>query len=89
MVRTMRDEILATIDAIRPALQADGGDIEFHDVDETTGVVSVALKGACAGCPSSNTTLEFGVQRIMRDRIEGVTAVVNITDNSSHGGACH
>ncbi len=46
MVRTMRDKILATIEAIRPALQADGGDIEFHDVDEATGVVSVALKGA-------------------------------------------
>ena len=56
MVCTMRDKILATIEAIRPALQADGGDIEFHDVDEATGVVSVALKGACAGCPSSNST---------------------------------
>ena len=89
MGRTMRDKVLATIEAIRPALQADGGDIEFHDVDEVTGVVSVALKGACAGCPSSNSTLKFGVERIMRDRIDGVTAVVNVTDNYSPEGECH
>jgi len=89
MVSTMRDQILTTIDAIRPALQADGGDIEFRDVDEVTGVVSVALKGACAGCPSSNTTLKFGVERIMRDRIDGVTAVVNVTDDYSPDGACN
>lgn len=88
MVRTMRDKILATIEAIRPALQADGGDIEFHDVDEASGVVSVALQGACAGCPSSNTTLKFGVERIMRDRIDGVTAVINVADNSTPEGAC-
>ncbi len=89
MVRTMRDKILATIEAIRPALQADGGDIEFRDVEESTGVVWVALKGACAGCPSSNITLEFGVERIMRDRIDGVTQVVNVTDNSSPDATCH
>ena len=89
MVATMRDKILTTIEAIRPALQADGGDIEFRDVDELTGVVSVALKGACVGCPSSNTTLRFGVERIMRDRVDGVTAVVNVTDNYSPDGECH
>jgi len=88
MVPTMRDKILATIEAIRPALQADGGDIEFRDVDEVSGVVSVALKGACAGCPSSNTTLKFGVERIMRDRIDGVTEVLNVTDNYSPDSVC-
>ncbi|MGA9278610.1 NifU family protein [Ilumatobacter sp.] len=76
----MRDKILATIEVIRPALQADGGDIEFHDVNEQTGVVEVRLKGACVGCPSSNQTLKVGVERIMRDRIDGVTAVINIAD---------
>jgi Fe-S cluster biogenesis protein NfuA len=74
----MREQVAAAIDVIRPALQADGGDIVLHDVDESTGVVMVALVGACAGCPSSSTTLEFGVGRILRDRIDGVTAVVNV-----------
>lgn len=88
MIATMRDQILTTIEAIRPALQADGGDIEFRDVDEATGVVSVALKGACVGCPSSDVTLKAGVERIMRDRVDGVTSVVNVTDNFVDGAAC-
>ena len=74
----MREQVEATIAIIRPALQADGGDIVLHDVDEATGLVSVELTGACVGCPSSNTTLKAGVERIMRDRVDGVTAVVNI-----------
>ena len=78
MVVVMREQVEATIAIIRPALQADGGDIVLHDVDETTGLVSVELTGACVGCPSSNTTLKAGVERIMRDRVDGVTAVVNI-----------
>jgi len=74
----MREQVEATIGIIRPALQADGGDIVLVDVDEATGLVSVELVGACAGCPSSNQTLKAGVERIMRDRVDGVTAVVNI-----------
>ncbi len=78
MVVVMREQVEATIGAIRPALQADGGDIVLHGVDEATGVVSVELVGACAGCPSSGQTLKVGVERIMRDRVDGVTAVVNV-----------
>ena len=78
MVVVRREQVEATIAIIRPALQADGGDIVLHDVDEATGLVSVELTGACVGCPSSNTTLKAGVERIMRDRVDGVTAVVNI-----------
>ncbi len=80
MVVVMRDEVEAIIEIIRPALQADGGDIVLRDVDETTGLVSVELVGACVGCPSSNQTLKAGVERIMRDRVDGVTAVVNVAD---------
>ena len=76
----MRDQVEATIEIIRPALQADGGDIVLRDVDEATGLVSVELVGACAGCPSSNQTLKAGVERILRDRVDGVTAVVNVAD---------
>lgn len=80
MVIVMREQVEATIAVIRPALQADGGDIVLHDVDEVTGLVSVELVGACVGCPSSNQTLKAGVERIMRDRVDGVTSVVNIAD---------
>ena len=74
----MRDQVEATLEIIRTALQADGGDIVLHDVDEVSGLVSVELIGACAGCPSSNVTLKAGVERIMRDRVDGVTAVIDI-----------
>jgi Fe-S cluster biogenesis protein NfuA len=78
MGAAMREQVEATIEVIRPALQADGGDIVLHDVDEITGIVSVALVGACAGCPSSTQTLKAGVERIMRDRVDGVTCVVDV-----------
>ena len=80
MVVVMREQVEATIEVIRPALQADGGDIVLRDVDEVTGLVSVELVGACVGCPSSNVTLKAGVERIMRDRVDGVTAVVNVAE---------
>jgi hypothetical protein len=74
----MRKQVEETIEAIRPALQADGGDIVLRDVDETTGVVSVELVGACGTCPASSQTLKAGVERIMRDRVDGVTEVVAV-----------
>ena len=82
MACTMRDKILATIEAIRPALQADGGDIILHAVHEDTGLVEVELIGACVGCPAAGQTLKVGVERIMRDRIDGVTKVVNIAEQA-------
>ncbi len=74
----MRQQVEETIEVIRPALQADGGDIILRDVDEVTGVVSVTLIGACGTCPASSNTLKAGIERIMRDRIDGVTEVVNV-----------
>jgi Fe-S cluster biogenesis protein NfuA len=83
MGSAMRDQVEATIEVIRPALQADGGDIVLHDVDETTGVVSVELVGACVGCPASTQTMKAGIERIMRDRVDGVTQVVNIAEEAA------
>jgi Fe-S cluster biogenesis protein NfuA len=74
----MRALVEETIEVIRPALQADGGDIVLRDVDEDTGVVSVTLVGACVSCPASSQTLKAGIERIMKDRIDGVTEVVNV-----------
>jgi Fe-S cluster biogenesis protein NfuA len=78
MVVAMREQVEATIEVIRPALRADGGDIVLHDVDPTTGLVWVELTGACAGCPGSTQTLKVGVERILRDRVDGVTEVVDV-----------
>lgn len=74
----MRTEVEETIEAIRPALQADGGDIVLRDVDEATGIVTVELTGACGTCAVSTQTLKQGVERIMRDRVDGVTEVVQV-----------
>ena len=76
----MREQVETTIEVIRPALQADGGDIILRDVDEETGIVSVELIGACVGCPASTQTLKAGIERIMRDRVDGVTEVVNVAE---------
>ena len=74
----MREQVEKTVEVIRPALRADGGDIVLHDVDELTGIVTIELTGACIGCPASTQTLKAGIERIMRDRVDGVTEVVNI-----------
>ena len=75
---SMRQQVEETIVVIRPALQADGGDIVWHDVNEETGVISVELVGACTTCPASDQTLKAGIERIMKDRIDGVTEVVQV-----------
>ena len=71
----MEDTIRNTINVIRPAIQADGGDIFFKGFDPDTGVVTVELTGACVSCPASTVTLKAGVERILRDRVPGVTTV--------------
>ena len=76
----LKERVLTTIDVIRPALQADGGDIVLLDVDEVNGIVSVELVGACGTCPASTQTLKAGIERIMRDRVDGVTEVVNVAE---------
>jgi Fe-S cluster biogenesis protein NfuA len=75
---TMRAQVEQTIEAIRPAIQADNGDIYLRDVDEETGIVSVELIGACVSCPASTVTLKAGIERILKDRVPGVTEVINV-----------
>jgi Fe-S cluster biogenesis protein NfuA len=74
-IANMEDAVLEAIDLIRPALQSDGGDIVFVGLDED-GVVHVSLVGACGTCPVSMMTLKAGVERIIMDRVPGVTEVV-------------
>jgi len=69
--------VLRAIDAIRPVLQADGGDIVFRSVDDD-GVVRVELAGVCGTCPNSTTTLHAGVERILKDRVPGIRSVQTV-----------
>lgn len=69
-------EIKALLDSrIRPAVAQDGGDIVFDAFDPETGVLSLRMRGACAGCPSSSATLKAGVEQMMRHYIPEVTRV--------------
>jgi Fe-S cluster biogenesis protein NfuA len=68
------------IEVIRPAVQADGGDIFLRDVNTETGVVTVELVGACVSCPASTVTLKAGIERILKDRVPGVTGVVDVNE---------
>lgn len=63
------------IEAIRPVIQMDGGDIRLVNCDEESGIVDVELSGACVGCAASSVTLKAGVERILMDRVPGVTEV--------------
>ncbi len=65
-----------TLEMIRPAIQADGGDIVLAGVDD--GVVHLEMLGACGGCPLSTMTLKAGIERILLDRVPGVREVVSI-----------
>lgn len=69
-----RESVQEALDLIRPALQADGGDVELVDVTED-GVVKVALQGACRGCPMSQLTLANGVERVLKEQIPEVQRV--------------
>jgi Fe-S cluster biogenesis protein NfuA len=68
-------KVTEALELIRPALQADGGDVKLVDVDED-GVVSVELQGACKGCPMSQLTLANSVERVLKERIPEITKVV-------------
>jgi Fe-S cluster biogenesis protein NfuA len=79
-VSELEDRVRETIEAIRPAVQADGGDLIFHGVDDA-GAVTVELVGACVSCPASTLTLKAGIERILKDRVEGVTAVRDVSED--------
>lgn len=82
--RTERQEALrALIDLMRPAVQADGGDLELVAFDVDSGMVEVELRGACSSCAISSATLQGGVERILRSRLDWVTEVRGGVDESA------
>lgn len=70
----MKERVQAALDKIRPALQADGGDVELVEITDE-GVVKVALQGACRGCPMSQLTLANGVERVLKQEVPEVIRV--------------
>ncbi len=72
----MKDKVETVLAQVRPALQADGGDVELVDVNE--GIVRLKLKGACAGCPMATMTLRHGIERILKEQIPEVKEVVAV-----------
>ncbi len=74
----LREKVEEALNSIRPALQADGGDVSLVDVDEEKGIVKVQLQGACAGCPSAQITLVMGVERAIKERVPEVKEVLSV-----------
>lgn len=72
--RRVRD-LLELMDVVRPAVEADGGNLRLVAVDTDAGVVRVELAGACGSCAVASMTLEGGITRILRQRLDWVTEV--------------
>lgn len=73
----MIEEVRAILENIRPALQADGGDVELVEVTED-GIVKVRLVGACGHCPMSTMTLKMGIERTIKDKLPGIKEVISV-----------
>jgi Fe-S cluster biogenesis protein NfuA len=74
---SLREQVEASLNLIRPRLQADGGDVQLVDVNDE-GVVSVELQGACRGCPGAIMTLKMGIERILVEQVPGVKSVESV-----------
>ena len=73
----MKEEVKKYIDKIRPSLQADGGDVELVEVTED-GIVKVKLLGACSGCPMSTLTIKNGIERTLKENVDGIKEVKSV-----------
>ncbi len=73
----MKDKVIKVIDAVRPMLQADGGDVELVEVTGD-GVVKLRLTGACGSCPMSTYTLKMGIEKKLLEEVPEVTSVQQV-----------
>ncbi|MGA7827662.1 MAG: NifU family protein [Geobacteraceae bacterium] len=73
----MIEEVKKVLEMLRPALQADGGDVEFVELTED-GIVKVRLVGACGHCPMSTVTLKNGIEKTLKEKVPGVKEVVRV-----------
>ncbi|MDP7008391.1 MAG: NifU family protein [Phycisphaerales bacterium] len=74
----LHTRVLEVLELIRPSIQADGGDIELVEVSED-GVVSIRFLGACIGCPSSDMTLQQGIEKTLKEHIEAIKSVLAVS----------
>ncbi len=74
---SLKERVEDTINLIRPAIQADGGDVELVSVAED-GAVRIRFHGACCGCPSANMTLYGGIRRVLMEKVPEVKQVVAV-----------
>lgn len=72
-----RAKLELVLDKVRPAIQADGGDVELINIREDN-VVEVRLKGACNGCPMATLTLKAGIERLVKEEIPEVVEVISV-----------
>ncbi|TVP58838.1 MAG: NifU family protein [Gemmatimonadales bacterium] len=75
---TKEEQIQDVLEQIRPALHADGGDVEFLGFDESEGIVHLRLMGACESCPISMLTLKEGIEKRIQNTLPEVTEVLAI-----------
>ncbi len=72
----MREQVEKALNEIRPSLQADGGDVEFVEIEN--GIVKVRLTGACGGCPMSQMTLKQGIEQVVKKAVPEVLSVESV-----------
>lgn len=72
----MKEKVEEALNKVRPALQADGGDVELVEVKDD--VVKVRLTGACGGCPMSQITLKMGIERHLKKEIPDIKEVIAV-----------
>lgn len=74
----LHERVQTVLNAVRPSLQADGGDVELLGVED--GVAKVRLQGACHGCPMAAMTLQMGIERIVKSQIPEIKSVENVPE---------
>lgn len=74
----MKEKVEQALNQIRPALQADGGDVKLVSVNDENGVVEVSLQGACRGCPMAQLTLQHGIERNLKKMVPEVKQVIAV-----------
>ena len=74
----MHEKVEAVLSQIKPALQADGGDVQLVDVDEENGIVKVRLIGSCSHCPMSSLTLKEGIEKVIKSKVKEINEVVAV-----------
>jgi len=82
VIKTETDQMIVNLleEYVAPAVATDGGAIHFQSFDETTGTVTVVLKGACSGCPSSTATLKGGIETLLKSHMPEIQEVVALAD---------